>query len=80
MTKEERLIQRQIIDNERKGKQLSDLSYKRDAKFKALEVANHLKPSPFLGTKLSSNIEKQPEYDVIKKAEEIYKWLIKELD
>ena len=48
MTKEERLIQRQIIDNERKGKQLSDLSYKRDAKFKALEVANHIKPSPFL--------------------------------
>jgi hypothetical protein len=80
MTKEERLIQRQIIDNERKGKQLSDLSYKRDARFKALEVANHLKPSPIYGTQLNSNIGKQPEYDIVKKAEEIYKWLIKGLD
>ena len=83
MTKEERAIQSQIRENERMQKQLSESSYKQNARFKALEVAQYLKPSTnYISdrTTLSQNLPKQEtDYDIVKKAEEIYQWLIKVL-
>lgn len=76
MTKEERTIQSQIRENERMQKQLSDSSFKQSARFKSLEIAQYLNPQ----RNISAMGEKpQKEYDIVKKAEEIYQWLIKVL-
>ncbi len=81
MTKEERLIQSQLRENEKAQRQLSEKILKRDARFKALEVAQYLKPSTnYVNNPLSNQKAVVQDYDIIKKAEEIYKWLIKVLD
>lgn len=79
MTKEERTIQEQIRENERMQKRLSDLSFKQTARFKALEVAQNLDPSSRYVAPRGEGAGKPPIYDVVKKAEEIYQWLIKVL-
>lgn len=76
MTKEERTIQSQIRENERMQKQLSDSSFKQSARFKSLEIAQYLNPQRNISV-MSEKPEK--EYDIVKKAEEIYQWLIKVL-
>jgi len=81
MTKEERLIQSQLRENEKAQRQLSEKILKRDARFKALEVAQYLKPSTnYVNNPLSNQKAVVQDYDIFKKAEEIYKWLIKVLD
>lgn len=81
MTKEERLIQSQLRENEKAQRQLSEKILKRDARFKALEVAQYLKPpTNYVNNPLSNQKVVAQDYDIIKKAEEIYKWLIKVLD
>jgi len=76
MTKEERTIQSQIRENERMQKQLSDSSFKQSARFKSLEIAQYLNPQRNISV-MGEKTEK--EYDIVKKAEEIYQWLIKVL-
>jgi len=76
MTKEERTIQSQIRENERMQKQLSDSSFKQSARFKSLEIAQYLNPQRNISV-MGEKPDK--EYDIVKKAEEIYQWLIKVL-
>jgi len=77
MTKEERTIQSQIRENERMQKQLSDSSFKQSARFKSLEIAQYLNPQRNASVLVGAKPDK--EYDIVKKAEEIYQWLIKVL-
>ena len=71
MTEEERIIRNQIRENERMQKELSEIDYIRRARIRAIEIAQYLKP-----TTPPNGMGGLSEYNIVKKAEEIYQWLI----
>ncbi len=88
MTKEEREQARIVRENSQQMKQiqatqkeLSATEYKQKARFKALEVAQYLKP-PVTYVENSNLLSPNrkaivSDYDVVAAAEKIYQWLIK---
>jgi hypothetical protein len=52
--------------------------FRQKCRLRALEVARDLRPPPQYGNNLQQALANQPYYDVIKEAEKIYQWLIKE--
>lgn len=59
-------------------KQASDSAFKQNARLKALDIAQYLKPrEPRTGDKAS--LKKFNEWEVTKESEKIYQWLIKVL-
>ncbi len=83
MTKQEREQNELMRQNQRMQKELSDKTFKQKARFEALNTAQYLRPPVNYineAAGLAQRVTKvQPEYDVTKKAEEIYQWLIKVL-
>lgn len=84
MTKEEREQRKNIADqeravreNERLSQQLSKEKYKRDARFKALEVAQYINVSPKGVNPPEPQANRMNEDRIIDVSEKIYQWLIK---
>lgn len=73
MTTEQRQLESQIRLNAKMQKELSATEYKQRARFKALETAQSLNPQ----RNIHLANEKLPDFDIVKKSEEIYQWLIK---
>lgn len=73
--------QRAAKELDAREKELSIAEYKQRARFKALDAAQYLKPSrDFNEPKGLSQNTTLVNYDIVKKAEEIYQWLIKDLN
>ena len=66
--------QKSVLANLKAQKESEERAFKQNARFRALEAAQYLHPR-----RNEVATTKTTEYDVVKKAEEIYQWLIKVL-
>ena len=77
MTKQERDLVTQQREAIKLQKQASLEVFKQNSRFKALEVAQSLNPNRYNPGSAGMLGGGQQSFDIIKKAEEIYQWIIK---
>ena len=79
MTNQERDLQSQQREAIKLQKEASLQLFKQNAKFKALEAAQTLNPNRYVSSSLDRQNLTGGNFDIAKKSEEIYQWLIKDI-